>query len=56
MGPTLGKRHKRHADEREAFLGHAVDGTRRFYESDAGDDYRIDLVRLIEDEYVGGKK
>ncbi len=54
---TLGKRHKRHPDEREAFLGHAVGGgTSRFYEGDVADDYLVPLVNLIGHDYFTGEE
>ena len=56
VGPSIGKRHKRHPDEREGFLGHAVRGTSRFYEGDVDETYLVELVNLIGVEYFGGKE
>ena len=51
VGPTLARRAKRHPDEREAFLGHAVRGTSRFYEGDVDQTFLAELVELIGEQY-----
>ncbi|MFH0981615.1 MAG: tyrosine-type recombinase/integrase [Planctomycetota bacterium] len=56
VGPTLGKRARRSSDEREAFLGHVVHGTSRFYEGDVDETYLIPLVNLIGAEYFDGEQ
>ena len=52
VGPSIGKRHP---DEREAFLGHAVRGTSRFYEGGVDETYLVELVNLIGAEYFHGE-
>jgi len=56
VGATLGKRHKRLADERTTFLAHSEGGTNRFYEGDVGEDYLVALVNLIGEEYFDGEQ
>ena len=56
VGATLGKRHKRHPDERTTFLAHSEGGTNRFYEGDVGEDYLVELVNLIGEEYFDGEQ
>lgn len=55
IAPSIGKRHRRHPDEREAFLGHAVKGTGRFYEGDVDQTCLVDLVNLIGGDYFDGE-
>ena len=55
VGPTLAKRAKLSPDEREAFLGHVVKGTSRFYEGDVGEEYLVSLVNVIGAEYFAGE-
>lgn len=55
VGPSIGKRKKRHPDEREAFLAHAVRGTSRYYEGDVDATYLVEFVDLIGNEYFGGE-
>ena len=56
VGPTLGKRAKLSKDEREAFLGHVVNGgSSIFYEADVDETYLIALVNLIGEKYLGGE-
>ncbi len=55
VGPTLGKRGRRSRDERDAFLGHVVDGTSKFYEGDVDETYLIPLVNLIGEQYFGSE-
>jgi integrase len=55
VGATLGKRGRRSRDERDAFLGHVVDGTSKFYEGDVDETYLIPLVDLIGEQYFGGE-
>lgn len=54
VGATLGRRHKRHPDERTTFLAHSEGGTNHFYEGDVGEDYLVALVNLIGEEYFDG--
>lgn len=56
VGATLGKRGRRSRDERDAFLGHVVDGASKFYEGDVDETYLIPLVDLIGEQYFGGEK
>ncbi len=56
VGPTLARRARLSRDEREAFLGHVVDGTSRFYEGDVNQTYLIPLVNLIGMQYCGGER
>jgi integrase len=55
IGPTLAKRGKLSNDERAAFLGHAVNGTSRFYDGEVDETYLTDLVNLIGREYFDGE-
>ncbi len=55
VGPTLGKRGKRPRDERDAFLGHVIDGTGKYYEGDVDETYLIPLVDLIGGQYFGSE-
>ncbi len=56
VGPTLARRARLSNDEREAFLGHVVGGTSRFYEGDVDETYLIPLVDLIGEQYFDGEK
>ncbi|MGD2111621.1 MAG: hypothetical protein PVI86_19770, partial [Phycisphaerae bacterium] len=56
VGPTLGKYHKRHADERTTFLAHSEGGSNQFYEGNVGEDYLVELVNLIGEEYFDGEQ
>ncbi len=57
IGASLGKKHKRPEEERQAFLGHVVGtGTSRFYEDDVDETYPLDLVNLIGSEYFDGEQ
>jgi integrase len=56
IAPSLGRRHKRARDERDAILGHAVGGTSKFYEDDVDETYLVDLVNLVGQAYFGGDK
>lgn len=54
---TVGKKHRRHRDERDAIRGHSLDGVGcKFYEGDVGDDYLVPLVNLIGQEYFDGQQ
>ncbi len=55
IAPSVGKKHKRPADERESILGHACAGTRAFYEGDPTEAYLVDLVNLVGDAYFAGE-
>ena len=55
VGPTLGKTRGRPTDERTTFLAHSEGGTNRFYEGDVDDDYLVELVNLIGEEYFDGE-
>lgn len=49
-GPTLAAKQRKPRivqDDREAFLGHTVKGTCRFYEDGIGEDLLIDMVNVI---------
>jgi integrase len=54
IAPSVGKRAKRPADERETILGHRCAGTRAFYEGDTDASYLMPLVELVEQHYFGG--
>lgn len=56
IGPSIAKKTKLSKDEREAFLGHAVDGNSKFYEDDVDESYLVDLVNLIGEQYFGGER
>lgn len=56
IGPTLARRARLSSDEREAFLGHVVRGTSRFYEDDVDEHYLIPVVNLIGQHYGGGEQ
>ena len=56
VGPSLGKYHKRHADERTTFLAHSEGGSNQFYEGTVGEDYLVELVNLIGEEYFDGEE
>ena len=56
VGPTLAKRAKLSPDERNAFLGHTVNGTSRFYEGDVDESYLLPLVELIGTQYLDGQR
>lgn len=56
VGPTLGKKARLSMDERDAFLGHVVNGTSAFYEGDMDETYLVDLVNLIGLHYFGGER
>ncbi|MHC4094258.1 MAG: hypothetical protein ACYSVY_28965 [Planctomycetota bacterium] len=56
VGPSIAKRAKLPRDEREAFLGHVVDGTSKFYEADVDETFLVDLVNLIGEQYFGGER
>jgi integrase len=56
VGPTLARRAKLSRDERDAFLGHVVGGTSRFYEGDVDETYLVPLVNLIGVHYYGGEQ
>lgn len=56
VGPTLGKKAKLSKDERDAFLGHVVNGTSAFYEGDVDETYLVDLVNLIGKHYFDGER
>ena len=56
VGPTLARRAKLSSDEREAFLGHVVNGAPRFYEGDVDETYLISLVNLIGNAYFDGEQ
>lgn len=43
-------------DDREAFLGHAVNGQSRFYTDGIGEDLLIDMVNVIGREYFDGEQ
>jgi len=55
-GPTCGRDGKRPAKEREAFLGHAVNGMNQFYETGYDEHWLIDLVNLIGVRYFDGEQ
>ena len=50
--PSIG----RPTDERTTFLAHSEGGTNRFYEGDVDEDYLVDLVNLIGEEYFDGER
>jgi integrase len=54
--PSLGRRHRRPRDERDAFLGHVVAGTSRFYEGDVDETYLLPLINLLGKHYFDGEK
>ena len=54
VGSSLAKRAKPPVDERQAFLGHAINGTSKFYEGNVDQTYLITLVNLIGAEYLEG--
>ncbi len=56
VGPTTAKRAGLPRDMRDAFLGHAVDGTSKFYEGDLDETYLITLVNEIGRVYGDGEK
>jgi integrase len=56
IAPTLGRRHKLSRDERDAILGHVVEGTSKFYEDGIDASYLVDLVNLVGREYFGGEQ
>lgn len=51
IAPSVGRRHRRHPDEREAVLGHRCSATRAFYEGDFDASYLLPLVELVGQEY-----
>jgi len=55
VGPSIAKRAKSPRDEREAFLGHVVDGTSKFYEADVDETFLVNLVNLIGEQCFGGE-
>ena len=55
IAPSLGKAAKRSKDERDAILGHAVEGTSKFYEDEVGVEYLCELVNLVGKEYFDGE-
>lgn len=55
VGPSIAKRAKLPRDEREAFLGHVVDGTSKFYEADVDETFLVNRVNLIGEQYFGGE-
>jgi len=54
IASSLGKLNKLSRDERDAVLGHVVDGTSKFYEEDVDHRYLIRLVNLVGKEYFDG--
>jgi len=55
-GPTVAKRSGLSRDTRDAFLGHVVNGTSKFYEGDLDETYLIPLVNEIGRIYCDGER
>ena len=56
VGPSLGRDRKCYQDERTTFLAHSEGGSNQFYEGVAGEDYLVDIVNLIGEEYFDGEE
>jgi integrase len=54
VGPNVARNHGRSKDEREALLGHAVEGTNWFYEYTPDARFLLPLVNVIGREYLEG--
>jgi integrase len=55
VGSTLARRAKLSLLEIDAFLGHDINGTSRFYVGDVDETYLVSLVDLIGSEYFEGE-
>lgn len=55
VGPTVGRNNKRPIDEREAILGHVIEGNSKFYTGEFDESFLVELVNLIGRDYFGGE-
>jgi len=56
VAPSVGRDGKRPKEERDAILGHVVDGASQFYTDEFDETYLIELVDLVGKTYFGGEQ